>query len=213
MNITTPEQLEQFRNHHIGADVDFVHIESTAHPDVLSQVKFFDNFPNAEIYFRANDSNAVHLLPRVRGVAAHFSTGVNQLTRYIPYSYKNYNIQYEHKAIMTPVDLDTLFTYSEAETVHIGNSFYVDGDLAGRVEGLKQMTKLKTLVVSIAMPKHHLVQMAPFLMHAPALEIVNIIMPSSMTSHQQQMFADGQQVPHPWQKYRDGPVMQFTKAH
>lgn len=213
LNITTPEQFEQFRDHHIGADVDIVHIESTAHPDLLSQVKHFDSFPNAEIYFRGEDANIIQLFPRTRSVVAHFSTGLNQLTRYMPHAYKDYNIQYYHKAIMTPVDLETLFTYAHAESVHIGNAFYVDGDLQYRVEGLKHMTKLRALFVTIAMPKHAKVQMAPFMVHGPALEIVHIIMPSSMTSHQHQMLADGQVVPQDWQMRRDGPVLLFNKSH
>lgn len=133
------------------------------------------------------------------------------LARFLPIEYKEYEIHYNHEAVLTAADLDTLFSLKHAYKVWLGDAFYVDGDLEGRIEGLKHMTKLQAIYVHIGMPKRGPVQMHPFLL-APKLEIVDIILPSSMTSNQQQLFADYQKVPHPWHLERNGPVLHFKKV-
>lgn len=212
MQITTPEQLEQFKEHKIGTESVVVHIESTAHPDVLAQAKHFDNFQNAEIHFKAADGNTIEISPRYHRVNAHFTNGINLMAQYLPQNYKEYEIRYERQADLTAADLDALYTCSNAEKVSLSDAFHVDGDLEYRVDGLKHMTKLHTLSVNIAMPRYPTVQMTPFLVNAPALKIVEIVMPSSMTWNQQKLFANSQQVPQQWRMDYNRPVLHFHKS-
>lgn len=162
------------------------------------------------IRFRDADSNTIEISPVMKHFTARFTSGVNMMAQYMPQNYKQYDIHYNKKAVLTAADLDALFACSDAEKVTLGDAFDVNGDLEYRVAGLRNMTKLKTLSVHIAMPRYPTVQMSPFTVNG--FRFVDIVLPSSMTMNQQKLFANAQQVSQKWEMEFNHPVMHFRKS-
>lgn len=210
LTIATPAQFEQFQNHTLGTDAPIVQIEETAFEDLFALAGSFDQFANVEIRFTLSTLNSIVLFPQDGRVEARFTHGQNTLAQYLPTTYKEYDIAFSYGVRYTANDTDALFSCANAESVRIYDVTSVLAQLLQQqATGFTRMTKLRQLAISISMPDEK-VQVAPFLVHAPALEVFSIAVPL-MTSGQFNQLANGQRVPDAWWMERHFPTLVYYK--
>lgn len=208
--IDTYAHFEQFKRGEIGHDRQLINIEGTAAPHVLAEAKFFFAAVEHEtIQFRDGLGNTIRLMPRDESVYASFWDG-KHLARHLPSNYKDYHITYNYRAILTAPDLAHIGELANAETLTLGNRLDVRGDLASRIAGFEQLTKLHTLRVDIN-PESLTSQVSAFLEIPPAVTLVSIDLPETMTPEQAAQFAGNQVVPDDWELNYANHIITFVK--
>lgn len=212
LTIDTPSLYNKFKKNLIGIDTEVVHIEPTAYPNVLREVRHYVNAQNIEIRFRDTHDNVIHLFPLHKMVKAYFWKGSN-LIQHLPTDLNDYEIQFHFNAPLTEADIKYIFTeLKSAVKISIGNEFNVNGDLAERVKGLADMEKLKKLSVEINKPDVLNVQLTPFLETSPYLVSVDVVLPAQMKAEERDVFVSNQNVPSGWKLQRTDQFLKFSRV-
>lgn len=195
LRITTPEQYEQFKSSPISA-FSIIHIESPAHPQILSEPKQFADASYREIHFTDVNGNRITLYPQVKAVFAFFREGEN-LTLGIPSHYKEYQIMSVNTAKITETDLDYILQWNSAVRLDISDRSDIAITLSNRVGELKAMTNLKILSLNIHHDSYGKLRVKPFLNELQSVQYVNILA-GSLTNTEFQDFLKNQETFNRW---------------
>lgn len=182
-------------------------MEPTAHPDVLSEVKYFSHFKNFEIRFKDTHHNVMQLFLRHNRVKASFWNGI-ELAQHIPNVHKVYEIVYAYKAFLSDSELNVIFNLTNAEALKLScdNFFNLSPDLAQRIAGIKNMIHLKEIVLEVAAPSDLKLQLSPFVTIPPVITRAMFVLPTTMVVDQRVAFAKNQKLPRHWKLESDHDV-------
>lgn len=174
MRIVTPVQYEQFKSGDIGKGYDVVRIESTAHPHILLEPKYFWNASSREIHFSDADGNRIALYPKWQAVLTFLRSGEN-LTLGIPTNYKDYRIMSVNEAKISLSDLDNILQWKNAIRLDISDRSDVPYLLSQRINELKAMEQLKLISLYIDRNSFQRLCVKPFLVELKSVESVNFL--------------------------------------
>lgn len=174
--IDNPKTYDLFKRRQYAVNDDTVIIEPGAHPNLLSEAKYFWNATNQLIRF--NDinykSNYIILQPTQQAAMADFQKGAD-LTLGLPANFINYKINFDSMTMVTVSDLKYILTWTNVKYLEIHDECNVAYELLKRIDDMKSMTNLEQLTLNIhsyAMPQ---MVLKPFLENFPMLKQVEFV--------------------------------------
>lgn len=194
--ITDPATYRRFKQREIYTLDESIRIEQSAHPDILSEVKYFLNASNHRIQFVETETrqNEIELNPLVGGILAFFEAGQN-LTVNIPNGLKSYYLRLRSSATLTDTDLDYIVTWTKATRLLI-----FDGDVAAlglykRVEALRTIEDLRVLYLFLPRIALEHITFEPFFRNLERLQHIEFYFEESILLGEIEEFVDQQVIP------------------
>lgn len=169
--IDNPATYDLFKRREYAVNDDTVIIEPGAHPDLMSEAKYFWNATNRLIRFNDVDykSNYIILQPKDQIVIAGFQRGAN-LTLGLPANFVDYAVDFKWTTMVTADDLNYILTWTNVKNLQIHDECNVAYNLLQRIDHMKAMVNLEQLSLDIheyAMPQ---MTLKPFFENFPKLQ-------------------------------------------
>lgn len=191
--ITTPDQYELFKNEaNTPGDVS-IHIESTAHHNILSEVNYFLNSNAAEICFTDIRGNKISIIPKIKKAIGSFYTGGNNLLK-MPTSYTKYEVRICGSATATPADINAILQWKSAEKILLIDQGEALFQLVLRVEELRNIHTLEVLTLGIHQHSYKSLYLHDFLYKMHGLKMIMFVADENMNEYEVNEFAVQQNV-------------------
>lgn len=191
--ITTPDQYESFKNEaNTPSDVSIC-IESTAHPNILSEVNHFLNSNAAEIRFIDVRGNKISILPKIKKAIGSFYSGGNNLLK-MPTSYRQYDVRIDGSAMATQADINAILQWKSAEKILLIDQGDILFKLMLRVDELSNLHNLEELTLKIHQQSFESLYLHDFLYKLHGLKKIEFVADSSMTEYELNEFVAQQNV-------------------
>lgn len=143
-------------------------VSADAHPDVLLQPQYCANVSIWAIKFvssteEGNNTILIHPATQTKGVAEiDFRHGENPLSG-VPTNYIHYTVEYMNSAKPTTENIDSILQWKNAYTLRCRDRGDVAVTLFKRIDELSDLTKLRTLELSMEGDKPEQINVATFL--------------------------------------------------
>lgn len=170
----TPEQLEQLKNGHFDEHHHTIFVRPEAHPNILSEAKHLADSKFKEIILTDKQENTINLHPRTHHVQARFDVGGGSYF-HLPTNYVSYSIDSGYKIDVTNAELDSILQWKNIVYLDIRDRSNVANGLMHRVEQMKELNGLRTLVLRVQRDSYGLFDVKPFLEQLPTLRSFTII--------------------------------------
>lgn len=123
VRISTPSDYTHLITNSITVDLDaIIVIDWRAHPNILSQPKYFGAAPYFTVCFEDGpipyESNRICMLPDSKWIRTAFFSGSN-LTYGLPDDYELIQLYYAKNAACTAADLDIILTWTHSTNIDI----------------------------------------------------------------------------------------------
>lgn len=201
MRVSTPSDYAKLLNNELDVDSDdTVIIDWRAHPNILSQPKYFGDSLYSRVCFEDGpipfESNRLCMDPAYKYLRAVFLAGSN-LTYGLPMDYIANRVFYANKATITDADLEPMLKWTQTSSLDVlDSSGYAAVYLSHHAEHFKDFEKL-AFIALIANPKNYKdIKIRAFLENVAPLYQLAIHV--TLLSDEQAVELAGQEIPAEW---------------
>lgn len=175
ITVDTPDKFRDLLNgEYDGFIEDTILVTNAAHPDVLSQPRFFEDSPLDIKFTSGND--AITIIPGQSRAKIELNREEprTELTG-VPRNYENYEVRYSQATQPTGLDIDTIFKWKNAKTL----TFVVDDGLVAamldlRIKEFSKLDKLEQLNITFDKNTYQKFTIAKFVANLPSIKKIRL---------------------------------------
>lgn len=196
--ISNPRAYAQFKQRTIASNYDYVYVEAGAHPNLMSEPKYFWDADNHIIDFRDVDYkfNYVTLQPTERKLTGVFHDGYN-MTIGLPNNFVFYSVTFSINGFVTSNDIDAILEWQAVEYLDIHDECDAAYELFARVDEMKVMRHLEVLKLDVQKASMAKIRLAAFMVNFPRLRLTEFRF-RSVDHGEFEAFLKEQEIPKDW---------------
>lgn len=206
LDIFDPSEYARLKSGEIGANVDVINVQPTAHPTPLHESPYFSNATNYKLSF-SDGLNEIAIYPRNRVVAVRHHQNVSFA---IPNNYMEYEYSLESQSILSDDEIDFLATCKEATSYHFQDMGDVLIRFKHRIVEWKNLKNLQFIRMSVSKQFLWSTSISPFLRFMPALKMASFVF-QDIPSRKIEKFVSKQYIPNGWKRH--GSIRNVVTFH